>query len=84
MALVTNDMTKAATICWDDIDPTVYVDENGQAWLFWGNTAWKAPGALTADAGSFHRSVCINYLFHNNDGTLKRVVMTSRSVPPAK
>jgi hypothetical protein len=43
MALVTNDMTKAATICWDDIDPTVYVDENGQAWLFWGNTAWKDP-----------------------------------------
>ncbi len=174
-ALVTNDMTKAATISWDDIDPTVYVDEKGQAWLFWGNTACyyaklkanmteldgeiktislpkftEAPwihkrngwyylsyayefpektayamsrslegpweyrgflneiagncntnhqaiiefkgkwyfiyhnGALTADAGSFHRSVCIDYLFHNNDGTLKRVVMTSESVPPAR
>lgn len=38
-AVVTNDMTKAATIRWDDIDPTVYIDEKGQAWLFWGNTA---------------------------------------------
>lgn len=46
--------------------------------------AMAAPGALTAGAGSFHRSVCIDYLFYNNDGTLKRVVMTSGSVPPAK
>lgn len=22
---------------WDDIDPTVYIDDNGQAYLFWGN-----------------------------------------------
>lgn len=122
-------MTKAATISWDDIDPTVYVDEKGQAWLSWGNefpekTAYamsrslEGPweykgflneiagncnsnhqsiiefkgkwyfiyhnGALTADTGSFHRSVCTDYLFHNNDGTLKRVVMTSGSEPPAK
>ena len=36
-ALVTNDMTKATKISWDDIDPTVYIEDNGQAWLFWGN-----------------------------------------------
>ena len=22
---------------WDNIDPTVFIDEGGQAWLFWGN-----------------------------------------------
>ncbi|NML66580.1 family 43 glycosylhydrolase [Hymenobacter sp. RP-2-7] len=38
-ALVTNDMTKAASISWDDIDPTVIIDKGGQAYLFWGNTA---------------------------------------------
>ena len=36
-ALVTNDMTKATNISWDDIDPTVFIDDDGQAWLFWGN-----------------------------------------------
>ena len=38
-ALITNDMTTEYTsIRWDDIDPTVYIDEDGQAYLFWGNT----------------------------------------------
>ena len=36
-ALITNDMTKATDISWDDIDPTVIIDK-GQAYLFWGNT----------------------------------------------
>ncbi|SMC00568.1 glycoside hydrolase family 43 [Hymenobacter roseosalivarius DSM 11622] len=38
-ALITNDMTTAAKIRWDDTDPTVWIDEKGQAYLFWGNTA---------------------------------------------
>ncbi|WP_439129048.1 family 43 glycosylhydrolase, partial [Polaribacter sp.] len=38
-ALVTNDMTKATKIHWDDIDPSVFIDDDGQAYLFWGNTA---------------------------------------------
>ncbi len=37
-ALITNDMTKKAKISWDDIDPTVFIDDDGQAYLFWGNT----------------------------------------------
>ncbi len=36
-ALVTNDMTKHTDISWDDIDPAAYIDDDGQAWLFWGN-----------------------------------------------
>ncbi|WP_163270271.1 glycoside hydrolase family 43 protein [Dysgonomonas sp. 511] len=38
-ALITNDMTTEYTgISWDDIDPTVWIDDDGQAYLFWGNT----------------------------------------------
>lgn len=37
--LVTNDMTtKYTPISWEDIDPTVWIDDDGQAYLFWGNT----------------------------------------------
>ena len=37
--IVTNDMTTAYTrISWDDIDPTAIVDDDGTAWLIWGNT----------------------------------------------
>ena len=38
-ALITNNMTTQYTkISWDDIDPTVFIDDNGQAYLIWGNT----------------------------------------------
>ena len=37
-ALITNDMTKETDISWDDIDPSVIIDDDGQAYLFWGNT----------------------------------------------
>lgn len=174
-ALITNDMTTEAKISWDDIDPTVFIDDDGQAYLFWGNTtlhyvklkpnmiemdgdfkkvevpkfteapwvhkrngwyylsyAYEFPekityamsrningpweykgilneiagnsntnhqaiiefkgkwyfiyhnGALVPDAGSFHRSVCIDYLYYNKDGTMKRVIMTSEGVKPIK
>jgi beta-xylosidase len=174
-ALITNDMTTAATIRWDDIDPTVFIDDKGQAYLFWGNTACyyaklkpnmteldgpiqtiklpqytEAPwvhqhngwyylsyasqfpektvyamsrslegpweykgilneiagnsntnhqaiidfkgqsyfiyhnGSINTDGGSFRRSVCIDYLYYNKDGTMKRVVMTTEGVKAAK
>jgi len=174
-ALITNDMTKGTNISWDDIDPTVIIDDDGQPYLFWGNTILnyvklkknmiemdgpiqtvnvpkftEAPwvhkkngwyylsyatefpekiayamsrningpweykgiineiagnsntnhqaiidfkgksyfvyhnGALAADAGSFHRSVCIDQLYYNPDGTIKRVIMTSEGVKPVK
>ena len=36
-ALITNDMTTQYTsIAWDDIDPTVFIDDDGQAYIFWG------------------------------------------------
>lgn len=36
-ALITNDMTEF-TSTWDDIDPTVYIDTDGQAYMYWGNS----------------------------------------------
>ncbi|QXV64257.1 family 43 glycosylhydrolase [Mucilaginibacter sp. 21P] len=41
-------------------------------------------GGLERDGGSFSRSVCIDRLYYNADGTIRKVVMTSESVPPAK
>ena len=36
-ALITNDMTTEFTkISWEDIDPTVFIDDDGQAYLYWG------------------------------------------------
>lgn len=40
-ALVTNDMTHETRISWDDIDPGVFIDDDGQAYLYWGNTVMK-------------------------------------------
>ncbi len=38
-AIVTNNMTTQYTgIYWDDIDPTVIIDNDGTAYLIWGNT----------------------------------------------
>lgn len=36
-ALVVNEMTTDQKHGWDDIDPTVMIDDDGQAYMFWGN-----------------------------------------------
>jgi len=170
-ALITNDMTKATDISWDDIDPTVFIDTDGQAYLYWGNTqcyyatlnssmtelsssihtvdlphfteapwihkrgswyylsyAYEFPekiayarsrsitgpwifsgilnevagnsntnhqaiiefkgrwyfiyhnGSLPTHGSSFHRSVCVDKLEYNRDGSMRRVIMTSEGV----
>ncbi len=183
-ALITNDMTEApfqrvngagetVDMDWDDIDPAVFIDDDGQAYLFWGNTnchyvklkdnmiemqgdiikidlpnfteapwvhkkgdwyyltyasgfpektsyamsrsiegPWEYKGllneiagnsntnhqailqykgrdyfvyhngAVQPNGGSYRRSVCIDKLVYNEDGTLQRVVMTSEGVGP--
>jgi beta-xylosidase len=174
-ALITNDMTTDTKIFWDDIDPAVFIDDDGQAYIFWGNTKlryarlkenmteldgpvntitlphfteaayvhkymgwyylsyalgfpertayamsrsingpWEYKGilnewagncntnhqsvielkgtsyfvyhngALSADAGSFRRSVCVDYLRYNPDGTIQPIRMTSQGVQPVK
>lgn len=177
-ALITNDMTTDAEIFWDDIDPAVFIDDDGQAYLYFGNTVpkyvklkpnmieldgpihriegldrftealyvhkhkdwyymtyawgfpektayamsrspegpWEYKGILNELAGnsntnhqavqhfkgkdyfiyhngglgpydghpesggSFRRSLCIDELFYNEDGTIKRIIMTSEGV----
>ena len=170
-ALITNDMTTKTKISWDDIDPTVMIDNDGQAYLFWGNTvcnyvklkenmiefdepiqtidlpnfteapwihkrkgwyylsyAYQFPekiayamsksingpweykgilnevagnsntnhqsiiefkgkdyfiyhnGSIPTHGGSFRRSVCVDRLYYNPDGTMKRVIMTSEGI----
>ncbi|WRS27189.1 family 43 glycosylhydrolase [Oscillospiraceae bacterium MB08-C2-2] len=37
--LVTNADTNYATHSWDNLDPTVFIDDDGQAYLVWGNGA---------------------------------------------
>lgn len=29
---------EGVVVMWDDIDPSVFIDDDGQTWLFWGNT----------------------------------------------
>jgi len=174
-ALITNDMTTDTPNDWDDIDPSVFID-NGQAYLFWGNSKpryaklkpnmieldgpivdikglpefteaiwvhkhgdnyylsyamgfpeklgyamsksingpWEYKGILNEvagntptnhqaiiefngkhyfiyhtgagrpDGGQYRRSVAIDELFYNPDGTIKRIVMTSEGVTANK
>lgn len=52
--LITSDMTpdpkgrEGQRITWDDIDPAVFIDDDGQGYIFWGNTQLKW-AKLTAD-----------------------------------
>ena len=170
-ALITNDMTTVSKSFWDDIDPSVFIDGDGQAYLYWGNSKcyWaklkknmteldgeihtvdlpnftEAPwihkyknwyylsfavhfpekiayamskkatgpwvykgilnevagnsntnhqsiiefkgksyfiyhnGSLPGDGGSFRRSVCVDRLHYNKDGSIKRIIMTTEGV----
>jgi beta-xylosidase len=40
-ALITNDMTRETPNGWDDIDPAVFVDDDGQAYMYFGNKVLK-------------------------------------------
>lgn len=37
--LIINSQTTYASHSWDDLDPTVFIDDDGQAYLYWGNNA---------------------------------------------
>ncbi|HSC67742.1 MAG TPA: glycoside hydrolase, partial [Cellvibrio sp.] len=41
-------------------------------------------GAGRPDGGQYRRSVSIDELFYNPDGTIKRIIMTSEGVSPNK
>ncbi|ULT40787.1 family 43 glycosylhydrolase [Niabella defluvii] len=49
------------------------IDFNDQTYFFYHNGALK-------DGGIHRRSVCVDKLFYNPDGTMKRVIMTTEGV----
>lgn len=49
------------------------IDFKGNSYFFYHNGALK-------DGGSHRRSVCVDRLYYNEDGTMKRVAMTSEGV----
>ncbi|RJP52953.1 MAG: glycoside hydrolase [Anaerolineaceae bacterium] len=53
------------------------VDFKGKSYFFYHNGALK-------NGGSHRRSVCVDYLYYNADGTMKRVIMTSEGVKAVK
>ena len=67
-AIITNDMTNHHAI----------VDFKGKSYFVYHN------GALSPDAASFHRSVCVDELKYNLDGTIQKIVMTSEGVKAVK
>lgn len=175
-ALITNQMTTDMKHGWDDIDPTVFVDDDGQAFLFWGNGSCKwvklkdnmieldgpitvikpehfiegpwvykrnglyylvyagagtkpemieyctasnitgpwtyrgiiqenVPNSFTTHpgiidykgksyffyhngalptGGSYRRSICVDYLYYNPDGTIQKIIQTTQGVKPVK
>jgi beta-xylosidase len=97
-ALITNDMTKGTSIFWDDIDPSVFIDDDKQAYLFWGNSACYyaklKPNMIEIDgeikqvilptkfteAPYIHKRKGIYYLSYSIDFPEKTVYATSKSI----
>ena len=40
-ALIVNEMTTDLKHSWDDIDPTILIDDDGQAYMYWGNQSCR-------------------------------------------
>ncbi|WP_407427465.1 glycoside hydrolase family 43 protein [Arcticibacter sp.] len=175
-ALIINEMTKDLPHAWDDIDPTVLIDDDGQAYMYWGNGSLKwvklkknmiemdgpittlkpknfiegpwvykrnglyylvyasagtkpemieyctatsptgpwtyrgiiqenVPNSFTTHpgildykgksyffyhngvlptGGSYRRSICVDYMYYNADGTIQKIVQTTKGVDPVK
>ena len=54
------------------------IDFKGKSYFIYHN------GGSQPDGGSFRRSVCIDDLHYNADGTIQRIIMTSEGGTPAK
>jgi beta-xylosidase len=175
-ALIVNEMTTDQKHAWDDIDPTVMIDDNEQAYMFWGNGScrwvklkrnmieledsihvfkpknyiegpwvykrnnlyylvyasagtkpemieyctatniegpWEYRGIIQENVpnsftthpgildykgksyffyhngvlptgGSYRRSICIDYMYYNADGTIQKIIQTKEGVKPVR
>lgn len=54
-AIITTDMTPGTSVM-DDIDPTVFIDDDGKAYMYWGNGSCKYV-TLNDDLTSFSGSI---------------------------
>jgi len=54
------------------------IDFKGKSYFIYHN------GGMDVHGGSFRRSVCIDYLNYNKDGTIKRIQMTTEGVSAVK
>lgn len=50
------------------------IEFKGQWYFFYHN------GGINTDGGSYSRSVCVEYMQHNPDGTIKKIEMTTEGV----
>jgi hypothetical protein len=50
------------------------IDFKGKSYFIYHN------GVIPTEGGSFRRSVCVDRLYYNPDGTMKCVVMTSEGI----
>lgn len=53
------------------------LEYKGQSYFFYHN------GALTT-GGSYRRSICIDYMYYNPDGSIQEIVQTKEGVKPVK
>lgn len=64
-----------ASKSWDDIDPTVFIDTDGQAYLFWGNPTlyWvKLNADMVSYSGSINTTNMTTAQFGTRTGDAKR------------
>ena len=173
-ALIVNEMTTDVKHGWDDIDPSVFIDDDGQAYMYWGNLScryvklkenmieldgpiavlkiknfiegpwlykrkdlyylvyasagtkpemieyctaaspegpWNYHGIIQENVpnsftthpgiidykgksyffyhngalptgGSYRRSICVDYMYYNEDGTIQKIIQTKEGVKP--
>ena len=53
------------------------IDYKGKTYFFYHN-------GLLPTGGSYRRSVCVDYMYYNPDGTIQKVIQTQNGVNPVK
>jgi hypothetical protein len=53
------------------------IDYKGKSYFFYHN------GSLPT-GGSYRRSICVDYMYYNPDGTIQKIIQTAEGAKPAK
>jgi hypothetical protein len=69
-------MTRQTDIAWDDIDPAVFIDDDGQAYLYWGQFSAQAArlneDMVSLDESSLRRDLLTEEGHHFHEGSSVR------------